>query len=51
MGQQFGLGGIVTSLRRVSLGNWHLETLALDQEVEYHMRGQEGMMKRGMIEE
>jgi hypothetical protein len=45
------LGGILTSLRRVSLGEWSLDELDLKEEVEYHMRGNEGMMKWGVIEE
>jgi hypothetical protein len=45
------VGGILTSLRRVSLGEWSLADLELDQEVEYHMRGNEGVMKWRVVEE
>ncbi|MDR0860438.1 MAG: hypothetical protein LBO09_05740 [Candidatus Peribacteria bacterium] len=45
------MGGILTSLRRVSVGEWSLKNLLLSQEVEYHMRGNEGVMKWGSIEE
>jgi tRNA pseudouridine55 synthase len=51
LGQEFGLGGILTELRRISLGEWSLEQLALPEEVEYHMRGQVGVMNWGIIEE
>jgi tRNA pseudouridine55 synthase len=51
LGQEFELGGILTALKRISLGEWSLERLRLDQEVAYHMRGQAGVMKWGIIEE
>lgn len=34
LGQEFGLGGILTSLRRTKIGEVDLSTLTLDQEVE-----------------
>jgi hypothetical protein len=46
-----GLGGILVELRRCSLGEWSLRDLQLNEEVEYHMRGQEGVMKWGVVEE
>jgi tRNA U55 pseudouridine synthase TruB len=49
LGQEFGLGGILTELRRISLGEWSLEKLVLPEEVEYHMRGQIGVMKWRVI--
>jgi hypothetical protein len=51
LGQKRGLGGILTKLRRISLGKWSLEELKMDEEVTYHMRGQEGVMKWGILEE
>jgi tRNA U55 pseudouridine synthase TruB len=50
LGQEFGLWGILTSLRRISLGEWSLESLNFDQEISYHLRGTEGMLRWEMIE-
>jgi hypothetical protein len=41
----------LTELRRVSLGEWSLVSLELTEEVEYHMRGQVGSFRWGVIEE
>jgi len=58
LGQESGLGGILTSLRRISLGEWHLEeslshrsSIRERKEVDYHMRGQVGNFRWGVIEE
>jgi tRNA pseudouridine55 synthase len=51
LGQQFKLGGILTELKRVSLGEWSLASLKMPEEVDYHMRGQVGSFKWGAIEE
>lgn len=34
LGQEFGLGGILTSLRRTQIGEIDIDTLALNQEIE-----------------
>lgn len=51
LGQQFWLWGILTSLRRISLGERSLEHLHLDQEVEYTIRRREGTFRWCIIEE
>jgi tRNA pseudouridine55 synthase len=50
LGQEFGLGGILTALRRVSLGEWSLEQKERNT-LDYHMRGQTGTFKWKVIEE
>ena len=45
------MGGILVGLRRLSIGEWHLEDVKLQHEVDYHMRGQVGSMKWGILEE
>ena len=51
LGQEFWLGGILISLRRVSLGEWNLNGLKLEHEADYCIRRREGVLKWGILEE
>jgi tRNA U55 pseudouridine synthase TruB len=51
LGQQCGLWWILTSLRRISLGEWNLGALVLDKKTEYTLRRQEGVLNWCIIEE